>query len=426
MSFTFALLMIYLVIILVRPQEWVPALANSPLVFYTLILLSITYFFQPNRNLNIPQTILLALILIVINISSALNGWFGGGAKYSLVFISNAVLPFLLFSSLVTTPRRQHILMLTTIAAGVIMVSNGIDQLRSPDGIGWAGSKVSGETRITYLGIFNDPNDMGLFLVMCVPMATYFIKHSGVILKPIYLSALGLILYGIYLTNSRGAILSLSALLGYWFYKSYGLSRTIAASAFIVPVYIVLIVTKFRKIAASESSAYGRIEAWYEGFQMLKYQPVFGVGMDGFLDHHVLSAHNSYILVLAELGIVGFTAWLSFLIISMHMIYRVMSFDGSQKVITYGNKEFPIESEKELASTMFLSMIGFLAAAFFLSRSYTPVLYIYLGMAVACFLRFEKNVEEVIPILYRVWSAKLVAYSFGTIVFLYLLQKLFI
>ena len=59
------------------------------------------------------------------------------------------------------------------------------------------------------------------------------------------------------------------------------------------------------QISNGDDSAYGRVEAWYEGIQMFKSSPVFGVGKGMFTDFNNLTAHNSYMLVLAELGFVG-------------------------------------------------------------------------------------------------------------------------
>src|SRR3546814_18467251 len=72
---------------------------------------------------------------------------------------------------------------------------------------------------------------------------------------------------------------------------------------------MMMLPTRLQELDAGESSAYGRIESWYDGIQMFLANPVFGVGVGNFTYHTWLTAHNSFVLALAEHGIVGYTFW---------------------------------------------------------------------------------------------------------------------
>src|SRR3546814_20658825 len=74
---------------------------------------------------------------------------------------------------------------------------------------------------------------------------------------------------------------------------------------------MMMLPTRMQELDAGESSAYGRIESWYDGIQMFLANPVFGVGVGTFTDHTRLTAHNSFVLVLDATGIVGYTFWLA-------------------------------------------------------------------------------------------------------------------
>src|SRR5207244_319633 len=58
-----------------------------------------------------------------------------------------------------------------------------------------------------------------------------------------------------------------------------------------------------------DDSAIGRILAWQAGLKMFEESPVIGVGYKEFPKRHVLTAHNSFMLALAESGFLGAMAW---------------------------------------------------------------------------------------------------------------------
>ncbi len=47
---------------------------------------------------------------------------------------------------------------------------------------------------------------------------------------------------------------------------------------------------------------------------MFKSAPLFGIGFNGFTDLYEITAHNSFVLCLAELGLLGSTLWLALLV----------------------------------------------------------------------------------------------------------------
>ena len=104
------------------------------------------------------------------------------------LFIS-AIIPLFLFSTCITTIKRQHILMVVCLIAALLMVHNGHVQQTAYQGFGWALNSHSvgyidlGERRITYLGFFNDPNSP----VTSSPaeMQRYLSKISGPLLDRI-------------------------------------------------------------------------------------------------------------------------------------------------------------------------------------------------------------------------------------------------
>ena len=210
-----------------------------------------------------------------------------------------------------TTVRRINIVMSTFVLCATVLAVHGIEQAQT--GIGWTGVPLIQDGRIQYVGIFNDPNDLGLLFVLTLPMAVYLSSGGSWfgIKRLFWLTAAVLLLYGIYLTDSRGAMLAVALILGVYLWRRRGFV-TAALLGSTVLVGMLLLPSRLQDLSPGEESASGRVDAWYEGFQMFISHPLFGVGAGNFTDYNYLTAHNSFVLVLAETGFFGFILWLGF------------------------------------------------------------------------------------------------------------------
>jgi O-antigen ligase len=126
-----------------------------------------------------------------------------------------------------------------------------------------------------------------------------------------------------------------------------------------------------REFSTQEQSASQRIDAWYDGLQMFRGQPLFGVGYGAFTDHHPLTAHNSFVLCFAELGLFGLLPWVALLVLA----WRELS-----QVTRYAEPGSP---QARMAEALRVALLGFMACAWFLSRTYQPLLYLLLGLCLA-------------------------------------------
>ena len=135
-------------------------------------------------------------------------------------------------------------------------------------------------------------------------------------------------------------------------------------------------------MSASEGSAYGRFEAWYEGFQMFKQSPLFGVGLGMFTDYHELTAHNSFVLVMAELGLFGLFFFTGLFWLPIKEL----------KFALWGAGRSTLAKEEiALLSALAASLAAVMTAMFFLSRSYILVPYMLIALIVRslCFHNAE-------------------------------------
>ncbi|MCR6701110.1 MAG: O-antigen ligase family protein [Dokdonella sp.] len=416
----FFLMMLYLVLVLIRPQDY-PALADSlgvPILQLVLGLALIGWLASRAKSFAAPQYLLLGVFLLVLMVSKVVNGWPGGALEQLLKF-GPIVAAFTILANAATTPRRVRTTMWVFVVCASVLAIHGIEQAQT--GIGWTGEGLSQGTRIQYVGIFNDPNDLGLLFVMCLPMALYLSSRGGALglRRLFWWAAAAVLLFGIYLTNSRGALLALVALVGIHVWQRRGLfSALLFGGAGLVG--LMLMPSRLSELDIDESSAMGRVDSWYEGIQMFLSNPLFGIGADGFSDLHYLTAHNSFVLVLAETGIIGFTIWLAFVGYCFRMPLAVLRM---RRAPVDPAADAAWAAERRMASTLFLSLCGFFAAAFFLSRSYIILLYLLAALVVGYYAGARQRYPDLPVFDLRKDLILWPVLSVASIVFLYVLVK---
>lgn len=418
--FTFLMLCCYLAAIFIRPHEIGNILSESKIIRTMIIITFISWvIFQKEKAFTIQIKVLFAFCG-AIAISSVTNGWAGGAVSLLISFIPAAVLPMLMCSNIINTHKRQLVVMFICLIAAMLMIHNGYSQHLHPDGLGWAGTKSVENGRITYMGIFNDPNDLGMFLVMTLPFAFYFKKHGGGLLKIVSIAMIVAIFYGVVLTNSRGSLLGLLTLASFYVFLKKGIKKT-ALIALVVTPFAVAIMSFFRTIEQGES-AQGRVDAWYQGFLMFFSNPFLGVGQGNFTEYNSHTAHNSYVLVLGELGFVGYTLWLVILSLCVVSLYRAVKwFDNHE---AKNELSAAIINEISINRALLFSFVGFMSTAFFLSRSYTILFFIFCGMAIACNQRTIKLIPELTVTSHRKLINKIIKLSVVSIVVLYVIVKI--
>ena len=409
----FILSLIYLVLTIIRPQDYMPALAGVPVLPVVLVLAFLCWLGSNAKTFAAPQFVILPVFLLVLMVSLVFNGW-SGGALEQLTNFGPIVIAFFVLAAAVSVNRSRVVVTLTVFAlCSIVLALHGVDQFNN--GIGWTGMGLSEDSRIQYVGIFNDPNDLGLLFATALPMTFYLSARGGFLGRIFWLAAAALLLYAIYLTNSRGAIMAVLAIGAVYMWRKRGLVTALVLSSFGL-MGLMLMPSRMQELDVDESSAFGRVDAWYEGLHMFMSHPLFGVGAGNFTDYNELTAHNSLVLVLAETGFFGYILWLAFVGYGFWMMLTILRFrsrpvagatrnTGSPSANTnepaMANsliktdapatsdepaKEDDWQRERSLALTLLLSLCGMFAAAFFLSRSYTVLLYLLAAVVVGHYL----------------------------------------
>ena len=400
-TLAFLFLALYTALVLIRPHEmFLTSVEWVVIKVFAIITLIAILAVQRPLKLYPQHWMLLALTPLII-FSGFLNGSGMYGIEYAQTFFLGSIIPLFLFTTCITTIKRQHILMVICLIAALLMVHNG--HVQQSEFFGWAldthsvGRLSLGENRITYLGFFNDPNDLGMFLVMNIPFAVYFYKKGSFLSKIFMLGVLAALGYGIYITGSRGTALGALGLIAVYYLVINAGAKLFVAAIVFAPIVGTVILSLQNNI---DASADGRLEAWYAGILMLLHNPVFGIGRGQFLEEHGLVAHNSYIHVAGELGVPGYSLWGGAVVSTVLTGYlfikaRKKHVDPETKLAVEPEEiDQVLQDELTLNKTLFFSMVGFMITGFFISRMFTLLLFIFIGMAVASHIRVVKQQPE--------------------------------
>ena len=170
-----------------------------------------------------------------------------------------------------------------------------------------------------------NPDDLGVVLALGIPVAWYLVAHNdhhklSRWLKWINYAYVAAALFGIALSGTRTALIAAGPGL------VYGLtSLTRLKPAAKIAIFLLLMVgayilipyipqASFERLGStlnelSKGDLNGRLALWSEGLTSFSEHPLLGVGSNMYRSVNSLSkvAHNSFLSVLVELGIVGFT-----------------------------------------------------------------------------------------------------------------------
>lgn len=234
--------------------------------------------------------------------------------------------------------------------------------------------------RVRWRGQLDDPNELSVFIGAIIPLLFALAvpsKHGTQVgsgaktaLMMIALTILGLGIYAVILSQSRGGQLVLGVVFAIYFVSRFRAKGLVLAIAAALPVLLL----GGRDAAEADESAAERLELLYEGMNLFFKFPLRGVGVDQFPDRvdspiH-LTAHNSYLLTATEVGLFGFVVW---------SLILWTSFKIPLTVLRSSSPHTP--ELRSLAMALVVSLAGIAVGIFFLSFTYKQLLFVWFGLA---------------------------------------------
>ena len=247
---------------------------------------------------------------------------------------------------------------------------------------------------------YYDVNDLSLLFVCTLPLAVYLLRPRRALLgRLLALVAVAWLVLGLVKMGSRGGFLGLLAGGAYMLVKlrAVPLRKRLGALGLMAALLVGLSTGRYWQMMESilhPSSDYnwsgrdeaGRMEVWKRGLGYMAAHPFFGVGAEAFpVAEGTLApeaerqqegmgsgfkwsgAHNSYVQIGAELGVLGLVLFVALLASGFRTLARI--------------ERGPPGDAAFLAQLLSASLVAYAVAGFFLSAAYWAYLYMLLGMA---------------------------------------------
>lgn len=254
-------------------------------------------------------------------------------------------------------------------------------------------------------GAHYDANDLGVLLVATIPLAIYFLRPGVSIVKRIFaLASLALYIELIIKSGSRGGFIALICIAVYIIFAFRAIPLhvrlgSVAAAALIMTVFGSAAYWQMMQTLTKPNDDYnmtspvGRKAIWKRGVGYMLTHPLIGTGANTFeqaegslsaisrqyaqqnIGLKWSTAHNSFVLVGAELGVTGLMLFVTMLGTSFTHLAQIRDGPDGDPDVTPEDKAF--------AQTLTGSLIGFCVAGFFVSAAYFAFLYVIIGMVVA-------------------------------------------
>jgi O-antigen ligase len=376
LSATYTFVLVFCFLYFFRPTDFIPGLATFPFAKIAGALVGgslVGAIFTERIYLGTESKILL-LFFGYLCLSVPFSSWTGGSFQVVVQEFSKVVVVAVATMVAVTTTKRLVRLVLVQVFAMLMMAMIALSQGSHDDRLYGVGQ------------LFGDPNDFALNLCIVLPICVAFaLSRRRLLAKLFWIVAMGLILFAIISTSSRGGFLTLIAVtIAMW--RGF---RVPAPTALVV----VLVIAIFAGLAISvrgassfyermvtivhpdwdpNASGQARRELLKESVRLTFQHPLFGVGPGRFVEAggawHV--THNSYTQLSSESGIPS-------LILFLMMVWSTLKKLRATKLLDSNS------DSRHLIAGLYCGMQAYLVGAFFLSTAYWFVPYLLMGYASA-------------------------------------------
>jgi O-antigen ligase len=277
------------------------------------------------------------------------------------------------------------------------------------------GEEVVRGVRLRGLGFLQDPNDFGQQLLVALALMPVLTRKDQLFTKFFLCLTVPLFLYAIYLTQSRGTLMGLGVLILCWAQKRIGKFKSTLLTIVLTGSYLFFGFASDRGFSVNEASSANRVALWGEGIQMFLHSPLFGEGYRSFADAARQTAHNSFVLCFAELGLFGYVFWMTLIVLAFKQLKQVLSTqsapDADPEII-------------RVATALRNAFIVFLVTGWFLSRTYVVTFYLLCG-AIQVLLHLHQ--QKVAGPMFRINMPKVLALSgalqFASLIIVYMMVR---
>jgi hypothetical protein len=446
----FGLFILVNALLFVRPGDMIPDMADVQLYQYAILVCLLVSLPNVLTMLSQLAPVVRPILLCVLGLAAAvclahLSHFETDQALENGYEFAKVVVYFVLFVTLVNTPARMRQLLawlaLFTAVLAMVALMNyltagedvaPITYTAKDDSTGEKQDRTYGPVlqdtmldpatgemvqinRMCGVGIFKDPNDLALALVIGLIIALYWVGQPGLGLSRLaWLPLIGLFGCTLALTRSRGGFLALLGGLAAFFIARFGWRRSLLLGLLALPVLLAFFGGRMTDISTSDGTGQSRIQLWSDGLALFQEAPLFGLGMDQYRQRLSFVAHNSYLHCYTELGLFGGTLFLGAFTLALRLLVR----SRQQSLVRSRAGQSAVARDPKvtrLYPLAFAVVVAYMTGILFLSRAYVVPTYTILGVAAAYLGMAEPFVPRLRP---RLQPRALVHLAGTSVVFL--------
>lgn len=384
MAFPFTIVFMFLVFW--RPQEWLmPWLFGWPLLDAITGAALVGLLMEAGQGtVPVPRTpaIRLAVGLWFASVMSHVAHTYFQGMLDTIPETFKICFFLILLVMVTNSIRRLQVILFVFLLSGILMAIHAILQART--GSGFAGyppmmyyDRAAEEwvSRSRFFGIFDDPNDMGQFLATCIPLAFALPRRHNIVTLSLAAGVIWLLAQGMLTTDSQGTLIGVIAaviclvcmMLPAKWLPYLGVAMLIGG----------LFACIFGGRYLLDQSARERVVYWGFANSYFKHNMLFGggYGMFGEITGTYRAAHNAYVLCYTELGLFGYWFWFNLLTAGVIGCWRTRVAFARPKTAAQAYL-------RRVSGIAIVTMTGFAASAYFLSRAYVfPLIFLFALLA---------------------------------------------
>ena len=385
---------LYLTLLIISPQDWFGPLLGLPVdyLLYPLWLAAVVFTGRARYLLRFTwQDGFFAAFLAWMTLSAFANAAAGVSTEH-LFFYSKWFVLYKLVGASLSSGSRLRRVGLALVLLALVLAAESIQQMHDPAHLGWAGQTlgwisasamaegVPGRTR--WVSIFDGPGVFCVVFTLALPFLLVSLDRcypahrrfaAAVALPPLALA--------IYYTGSRGGFLTTLAILGMHFGARTKISpMKLAAVGVILALLFAAAPAYLTQLHDPERSSDHRVDVWMQGLEMVRQNPLFGVGRGHYADYTgTLIAHNSAIELAAELGLPGFFFWAALIYLGFKQVWLA-------------RRTSEDDQERAYATALGICLAGYMVSSMFVTLEY-ETLYFLLGMTAAVGLQLPESVR---------------------------------
>ena len=246
-------------------------------------------------------------------------------------------------------------------------------------------------------------NELGLALITVMPLMRFVqMQTTNKWISYGITAALLLCVASIVGTHSRGAFLAIMAMGLFLVWKSRRRFMMVFVMLFVlVPVGLTMVPSKYWERMETiqsyeeDTSATGRINAWWFAWNVAKARPLVGGGFNTFVpelfkvyapdpdDFH--DVHSIYFEILGEQGFVGFLLW---------FLVALLAYMMAGRTARLGYRSPDTQWQADLGRMCQVSMIGFATGGAFLGLAYFDLYYNIVAIIVINHLILRQHLAQ--------------------------------